>query len=383
MKISTPTLPAEIRDIIIDCLHDDKKTLSACSRVSKSWRTRSQYHIFRILTITVDGPPWPPWDLAAYNRNLPPRPYPKQSQLVQELRINGLPSDATVGHTGTAALICSLQQLRVLDINNVYLFGEGSPLVYTSNLFRVLPHLAELRALRLHDIGCESSMREVKTNPSVRCRSGLDLTPLSFARLEELVVSGASFAPHRICQLLDEIASAHKRFETAQRKPPGFCGLRRATLGYVFGEYDADIRKSILFGSYGHLLKVAGTSLEHLSICFFGTTFGGDVIGIDLEGQCLPGRFSSVLPLTITCSIDRNLQTHSRLGLSAAEVLDPQCPRSLRLCSKRRSLARGCRLPALASAGCSAGVSHPRYTRPVLLWQPQLQGATRCTAPLR
>jgi hypothetical protein len=52
--VSAPTivkLPAELMDRIIDFLHSDKRTLSACSLVCKSWVPSSRYHLFRDLTI--------------------------------------------------------------------------------------------------------------------------------------------------------------------------------------------------------------------------------------------------------------------------------------------------------------------------------------------
>lgn len=39
---------------VIDYLHDDKKTLRSCSLVSRTWRYRSQYHLFSSMTV---GPP--------------------------------------------------------------------------------------------------------------------------------------------------------------------------------------------------------------------------------------------------------------------------------------------------------------------------------------
>lgn len=46
-------LPPEVTDKIIDYLHDDKKTLSSCARVARSWVPRSQVYLWR--NITLDG----------------------------------------------------------------------------------------------------------------------------------------------------------------------------------------------------------------------------------------------------------------------------------------------------------------------------------------
>lgn len=47
-------LPPELTDRIIDCLHDDKKTLSKCGCVARSWVTRSRMHLWK--KIGIDGP---------------------------------------------------------------------------------------------------------------------------------------------------------------------------------------------------------------------------------------------------------------------------------------------------------------------------------------
>ena len=43
------SFPQEILDLIIDCLHDDLKTLKTCCVVSKRWIHRTRYHLFNHL----------------------------------------------------------------------------------------------------------------------------------------------------------------------------------------------------------------------------------------------------------------------------------------------------------------------------------------------
>ncbi|KAJ7090647.1 hypothetical protein C8R44DRAFT_648056, partial [Mycena epipterygia] len=38
--------PSELYDYIIDHLHDDRRTLSACSLVCRDWYATSSYHLF-------------------------------------------------------------------------------------------------------------------------------------------------------------------------------------------------------------------------------------------------------------------------------------------------------------------------------------------------
>lgn len=44
-------LPPELVDIIIDHLHNDKRSLAACSLVCKEWRSSARYHLFANITL--------------------------------------------------------------------------------------------------------------------------------------------------------------------------------------------------------------------------------------------------------------------------------------------------------------------------------------------
>lgn len=48
----TLELPSEIIDLIIDHLHDDKRSLRACSQICRQWRPACQYHLFSRIEIT-------------------------------------------------------------------------------------------------------------------------------------------------------------------------------------------------------------------------------------------------------------------------------------------------------------------------------------------
>lgn len=55
-------VPPEVRDYIIDVLHDDKSALRQCSLVCRGWIPSSSYHLFKILW-------WPPCYHAWCGRN--------------------------------------------------------------------------------------------------------------------------------------------------------------------------------------------------------------------------------------------------------------------------------------------------------------------------
>ena len=50
-----PALAAELTDHIIDFLHDDKETLSACALTHPTWLAASRFHLFNTITIDGDG----------------------------------------------------------------------------------------------------------------------------------------------------------------------------------------------------------------------------------------------------------------------------------------------------------------------------------------
>jgi hypothetical protein len=50
-----PILSAELCDLIIDCLQDSRHVLYRCSLVSRSWVSRSRYHLFRRVELRYDS----------------------------------------------------------------------------------------------------------------------------------------------------------------------------------------------------------------------------------------------------------------------------------------------------------------------------------------
>ena len=50
--MTIPEFPPEVIDIILDFLHSDKVTLTACSLTSTAWRPTSQYHLFHEIEFT-------------------------------------------------------------------------------------------------------------------------------------------------------------------------------------------------------------------------------------------------------------------------------------------------------------------------------------------
>ncbi|KIP10416.1 hypothetical protein PHLGIDRAFT_115538 [Phlebiopsis gigantea 11061_1 CR5-6] len=109
-----PAIPQELLDNIIDNLHDNRKSLAACSLVSRTWLACSHYHLFYTITFGKD-------DFL---------PYSKTIRLLESSR-------SIRGH------------IRVLQIWSV------ATCVAPETLARVLDMFANLHTLRMYGTTCK------------------------------------------------------------------------------------------------------------------------------------------------------------------------------------------------------------------------------------
>ncbi|KAF9649878.1 hypothetical protein BDM02DRAFT_1721168 [Thelephora ganbajun] len=85
---TVPLLPQTVIDIIIDHLYDKPVDLRVCSLVSKSWKARSQSHLFRKVRWTMETVP-------GWRKHIPPR------------------SDGPAGHTTSFVVVSLMEQDRL------------------------------------------------------------------------------------------------------------------------------------------------------------------------------------------------------------------------------------------------------------------------------
>lgn len=247
----------------MDHLHGDKITLSACSLANKSLRTRSQYILFRTMKITVYGGE-SSWK-AARATNIPSLPFPDKATLVEELHVQGAWHDATVASETLGCLVQCLPQLRVLNISYVHLSSVRSlPGPFTPlDLFDVLPHIMGLRSLSFSDVTCQRPVDLLRPWAG-SALSGLDDS--SFAQLEELVCDNFYMAD-RVYQLVKLIEAAHARIAAGQSKSRRASSLRHIMLRLAPTPFHMNDFKTLTFHTCGRLLEIAGSALEHLSLC--------------------------------------------------------------------------------------------------------------------
>ena len=110
------TLPQEVIDMIIDFLHDDRRTLKACAQVSRSWVRVSHYHLSR--NVRIEATPsfkagysaqlqsLLRWPFHVYIYELTVVPVPTRSSLYPELT-----------EENVVAFFTSLPRLRSLSLD--------------------------------------------------------------------------------------------------------------------------------------------------------------------------------------------------------------------------------------------------------------------------
>ncbi|KIP12770.1 hypothetical protein PHLGIDRAFT_9833 [Phlebiopsis gigantea 11061_1 CR5-6] len=295
MDMSRLAFPLEITEMVIDRLHDDKDTLSACSLVNKSWRARSQYHIYRILTLTVYGM-GSLWKNSPETK-IPSVPFPEKSALVEELYIKGVWHDATIACETLGCIVKCLPQLRVLNISSVHLSNVQNPLpgpLIPPDIFDVLPQLAELRSLSFSDVTCETHADPFNL-ASAGSLSNMD--DRSFNRLEKLVCDNSSMAG-RIYQLVNAVRSAHAHMLAEEDKPRG-CGLRQIMLRLAPSPFHVNDEETLTFSTCSCLLQITGAKLEHLSLCLSDLNMGDIAVNRDMVGKYTLLRLP--LPLLTDC----------------------------------------------------------------------------------
>lgn len=133
--MSSPHLPQEIRDIIIDLLHDKTETLKQCCLVSKSWVSRPRKHLFAHIEIVGE------WDLCKWNR-LFPDPTNSPACYAHTLSVDG-----SFGEAGERSWIHAFSHLERLIVECGYL---GLDVGYSLVPFRIVA--PSLKSLHVNSI---------------------------------------------------------------------------------------------------------------------------------------------------------------------------------------------------------------------------------------
>lgn len=117
-------LPPELQDYIVDQLRHDKSTLPVCALVSHAWSVRSQYHLFRDLTVSI------PATLDEFAKFL--RSKPHLAAFVRKLTFCGTPywndimydSQFHISVSGVASCIAELPFADELVLHGVWWTDE-------------------------------------------------------------------------------------------------------------------------------------------------------------------------------------------------------------------------------------------------------------------
>lgn len=272
-----PILPPEVQDIILDHLHDDKKTLSTCSLVCQLWRACSQYHIFRSLDLAMSR-----HNASAKARLLEGRlkANPAKCSMVQELHITGgLSSTTCVKYNTILSIVKRLPKLRVLTIREIVLAPSGTIPHSAPQLFDLLSRLPDLRTVEIHTVTCHLLPSEGEAISETSPEATTLMVKSLFPRLENLHLEDLYFPPIWLSQFLDNVANAHKRT---------IGGLRQVSLQpVVYSNYGQGGQSLGLAGlqACGRLLEAAGPTLEYLSLDLNRMTFGKSIPDRNIQGK--------------------------------------------------------------------------------------------------
>lgn len=109
-KRAQQELPPELVDRIIDFLHNEPKSLAACSRVARSWSATSRYHQFSSVKLISDK------DWAKFDRLIEISP-----TMIHTMR--GITIDFSGAHSARWVSVCT----RFTSLENITMFGAIIP----------------------------------------------------------------------------------------------------------------------------------------------------------------------------------------------------------------------------------------------------------------
>ena len=136
MTMSTsPRVPPELCDHIIDQLHDNPDALKTCSVVSKSWTARSQEHIFSTINFTGDP------DIVTW-QNAFPDPVNSPARYTRTLTVNhrrGFLENYLPSFCNVTCLVLHVHPVGGSFISLAQLHGFTPCLKYLRMVFRELP----------------------------------------------------------------------------------------------------------------------------------------------------------------------------------------------------------------------------------------------------
>lgn len=296
-RITHQNFPAELQDMIIDHLHDDKETLASCSLVCKSWLPASRFHLFR--KIRLELPRESAEGLAAdFARFL--RRNPHICFLVRELHLVGdiLPIPVTyLKEDAICSILAPLTKLRELTIHSFQLAtgnlssGGRDEHVQSRDVFDAISGLHDLRGLRLLDFSCDdwddTDWDEYQNEAPGHTRT-------SMSQLHTLQLQNVCIPRNRLQSLFEMVVAEGQ--ESFGHDDPKVTRLHQVSLSLEHGRisqnsvYNVDI--------CGSLFRQVGASVEHLVLDLWG-----------MQGDAVVGQFQGEL-----CSVSMNFMNSHVAG---------------------------------------------------------------------
>lgn len=143
------SLPPELTDTIIDHLHDDKPSLSACGMTSRAWIPASRFHLFSGITVT-------PKTAAPLLTLLESRSSPSSiAPIVRSVELQNFvtsqsseyPYITLRGIQAATVLMCYLDSVKSLRVSCLEL--KDAPLSFFEAIFKMVSNLTGVEELHL------------------------------------------------------------------------------------------------------------------------------------------------------------------------------------------------------------------------------------------
>ena len=264
--------PAEIEDMVIDNLNNDRVALANCSLVCKSWSPRSRFHLFNTLTLKLSRTNG---GEKATQFSVLSDMSPYVGDNLRNLHLAGDVSPIPITYIREDAVAGVLKRLPWLETLTMHSFQLASTncvpvkscTISGLDIFQVISNISGLRTLRLRDFSCGE--REDDTSARYLERATTSLPGhQNKTRLEKLELQNVSIPQYRFSSFLHDVF-VRGAARVASRVATNKNGLRHLVFPLEHRGFRG--RNAIdNFDICGRLIRYVGSSLEHLVLDLWG-----------------------------------------------------------------------------------------------------------------
>lgn len=272
---SMAALPHELSDYIVDFLHNDRKSLAACSLTCRSWSPTARYHLYRQVYLSSEPSCRTYFQLLKRSPHLGPfARHLEISKAISKFREDATPDDAQA--TFWLRLFAAVPNVQTLDLSflkveSAFHASLVQNFVRTTHLSlqycrfasfgdfaRVLLALGALEHCTLRGVSWEPSSDAFATGTGTAAAAARRSAPLAIKSLVlgrdlDLQVLVEWLLQENLCDALERVSAC--------------CAF----------EGDAVM--------LGELLRACAPTLQHASLDWYGTSYGGAHQLVELSAE--------------------------------------------------------------------------------------------------